>query len=80
MTKDYVLMFIGSSKQDDFSIYSDSDWAGDQCNHQSISGYMYNMASAAISWGSKKQPSTTLSSTEGKYMALMHVARVPYQY
>ena len=67
-------MFIGSSKQDDFSICSDSDWAGDQHDHQSISGYVYNMAGAVISWGPKK-PSTALSSTEGEYMALMHVAK-----
>jgi len=64
-TKDYALTFVGNSKQDDFSIYSDSDWVGDQRDHRSISGYVYNMAGAAVSWSSKKQPSTALSSTEG---------------
>ena len=33
------------------------------------------MAGAAVSWSSKKQPSTALSSTEAEYLALTHSAK-----
>ena len=74
-TKDYKLVYDGESEESDFTAYCDSDWAGDPHNHRSTSSYVFNIAGAAISWSSKKQSSTTLSSTEGKYMALTHAAK-----
>ena len=44
---------------------SDSDWS----SGKSISGYVLMLACGAIIWGSKKQPVTSLSSTEAEYYA-----------
>ena len=33
-------------------------------------GYLFKLSNAAISWGSKRQPTVALSSTEAEYMAL----------
>ena len=74
-TKGYKLIYDGKSKESDFDAYCDSDWAGDSRDHRSVSGYVFKIAGAAISWSSKKQPSTALSSTEGEYMALTHAAK-----
>ncbi len=74
-TKDYKLIYNGESKESDFIAYCDSDWAGDPCDHWLTSSYVFKIAGAAVSWSSKKQSSTTLSSTKGKYMALTHAAK-----
>jgi len=50
--------------------FSDSDWAGDKADRKSITGYVFTLANAAITWKSKKQPTVALSSTEAEYMAL----------
>ena len=44
---------------------SDSDWG---VKH-STSGFVFKYNSAAINWGSKKQPSVALSSCEAEIMA-----------
>ncbi len=75
VTKDYKIIYDGNSTKDDFVTYCDSDWAGDSCDHQLISGYVFKIAGATITWSSKKQPSTALLSTEGEYMVLTHAAK-----
>ncbi|TID31301.1 hypothetical protein CANINC_000106, partial [Pichia inconspicua] len=59
-------------KKDKFELvgYSDSDWAGDKFDRKSITGYVFILAGAAITWKSRKQPTVALSSTEAEYMAL----------
>jgi hypothetical protein len=47
--------------------YTDADWAGNAANHRSTFGYAFSIGSAAIAWGSKKQPTVALSNTEAKY-------------
>ena len=74
-TKDYKILYDGNSYEDDFTAYCNSDWAGDSRDHRSISGYVFKITGAAVAWSSKKQSSTTLSSTEGEYMALPHAAK-----
>ncbi|XP_038687506.1 secreted RxLR effector protein 161-like [Tripterygium wilfordii] len=49
--------------------YIDSDVAGSMDDSKSISGYIFNLGSGAISWSSKKQPIVTLSTTKAKYIA-----------
>ncbi|PAL11902.1 hypothetical protein B8W92_11625, partial [Moraxella osloensis] len=50
--------------------YCDSDWAADKNDRKSVTGYVFMMAGAAITWKSKKQQTVALSSTEAEYMAL----------
>jgi hypothetical protein len=50
--------------------YSDSDWAGDQDDRHSTSGFVSVLSGSAISWLSKKQASVALSTAEAEYIAL----------
>lgn len=56
-------------------VYSDADWGGDRTDRKSYSGYIMILAGAPISWSSKKQSTTALSSTEAEYMAMCHTAK-----
>ncbi|XP_019104321.2 uncharacterized mitochondrial protein AtMg00810-like [Beta vulgaris subsp. vulgaris] len=42
---------------------------GSTSNIKSTNGYVFNLASGAISWCSKRQPTVSLSSTEAEYRA-----------
>jgi len=48
--------------------FTDSDWAGDRETRRSTSGYIFNLGSGAISWSSKRQSATALSSCEAEYI------------
>ena len=50
--------------------FSDADWAGDQNDRRSISGYIFRVGSGPISWKSKKQDCVALSTAEAEYVAL----------
>ncbi|KAG3129934.1 Retrovirus-related Pol polyprotein from transposon TNT 1-94 [Phytophthora cactorum] len=54
----------------DFRGYSDADWAGDLADRKSTSGYTFMLMGAPVSWGSKKQSSVSLSTSEAEYIAL----------
>uniref|UniRef100_A0AAV1VH94 Reverse transcriptase Ty1/copia-type domain-containing protein n=1 Tax=Peronospora matthiolae TaxID=2874970 RepID=A0AAV1VH94_9STRA len=54
----------------EFRGYSDADWAGDLTDRKSTLGYTFMLLGAPVSWGSKKQPSVSLSTTEAEYIAL----------
>ena len=53
-----------------FCGYSDADWAEIFADRKSTSGYTFMLLSAPISWGSKKQSSVSLSTSEAEYTAL----------
>ena len=55
--------------------FVDADWAGNVNDRRSISGFVFKIANGAISWSSKKQASTALSSTEAEYVAGAHAAK-----
>ena len=69
-TKAHGLHFQPSNKID-FCGYSDADWAGDLTDRKSTSGYVFMLMSARVSWGSKKQSSVSLSTSEAEYIALI---------
>ena len=49
--------------------YSDSDWYGDLTDRRSTSGYVFKFNDPSISWCTKKQQVTALSSCEAEYIA-----------
>ena len=55
--------------------YSDSDWAGCTKTRKSISGWIFFLCGAAISWQSKKQSVVAMSSCEAEYIALSSASR-----
>ena len=66
-TTSVALCFRGS----DFIIrgYIDSDFAGNLDKRKSTTGYVFTLASEAVSWLSKLQTVVALSTTEAEYMA-----------
>ena len=68
-TKTHGICYKPSGKID-FCGYSDADWAGDLADRKSTSGYTFMLLGAPVSWGSKKQPSVSLSTSEAEYIAL----------
>ena len=51
-------------------VFSDSDWAGCKITRRSTSGFLVYFAGGPISWKSKLQTTTALSSCEAEYVAL----------
>ncbi|POM58553.1 mitochondrial protein [Phytophthora palmivora] len=68
-TKSHEIRF-SPGKDIDFRGFSDADWAGDLSDRKSTSGYLFQVAGGPISWGSKKQSSVSLSTSEAEYIAL----------
>jgi hypothetical protein len=62
------LLFPTKSKEGKVELigYSDSDWCGDRRDRRSTSDYLFKFNNAAISWCTKKQPMTALSSCEAE--------------
>lgn len=50
--------------------YSDSNYGGDVCDRHSTTGYIFTIGGGAVSWCSKRQPTSATSTTEAEYMAL----------
>ncbi|KAJ8499382.1 hypothetical protein OPV22_009934 [Ensete ventricosum] len=50
------------------------DWAGDLDDRKSTSGNIFSLGSGAISWSSKKQATTALSTSEAEYVAATSAA------
>jgi len=69
---DVGLVFEKDSTDKKKSIeYVDSDYARDIDKHQSITGYVFTLAQALVSWRSILQSIVTLSTTEAEYMVMM---------
>ena len=49
---------------------SDADWASDEKDRKSVSGYWFYFFNSLISWSSRKQRTVSTSSTESEYYAL----------
>lgn len=55
--------------------YSDADYAGDVETRRSTSGYVFMFGNSTTSWGSERQKSVALSTTESEYMAAAHAMK-----
>ena len=55
--------------------YADADWASNNTDRKSYTGYSFFLAGSAFSWQSKKQDVFALSSTEAEYIALCTAAK-----
>jgi hypothetical protein len=56
-------------------LFSDADWGNSTDDRRSITGYLSTYAGGVVTWNSKKQPTTALSSMEAEYMALASAVR-----
>jgi transposase InsO family protein len=55
--------------------YGDADYAGCLDDRRSVSGYALTLCGGAISWASRKQRTTALSTVEAEFMAMTDVAK-----
>ena len=55
-------------------MFIDSDWAGDNIDRKSTSGYVFMLAEGPISWSSKKQSAISLPSIEAEYRGVVNAA------
>lgn len=62
-------IFYKKGGEENLLAFTDSDYAGDEDDSKSTSGYVFLLSSGAVSWMSKKQPIVTLSSTEAEFVA-----------
>lgn len=53
----------------------DADWATDQTDRKSVSGYLFYLFRSLVSWSSVKQRTVALSSTEAEYMVMVHAMK-----
>ena len=49
--------------------FTDADWAGDNTDRRSTTGYLMKVNGNTVSWTSKKQATVALSTAEAEYMA-----------
>ena len=55
--------------------YTDSNYATDEHDRKSVSGYVVTLGGSIVSWGSKKQDTVSLSSCEVEYIASVNCAQ-----
>ena len=55
--------------------FSDADWASDEKDRKSISGYCFYFLGSLVSWSSRKQRTVSTSSTESEYYALTNTIK-----
>jgi len=73
LTKDLVLYYKKNVNCDIINCYVDADWAGDNIDRKSTSGYVIKLFGNVIDWKSRKQKCITKASTYAEYVALSEV-------
>ena len=67
-------MTFGSNNSTIVEGYIDSDYSGNTNNRNSTLGYVFTYGNDAISWRSKLQECTTMSTTEAEFIAASEAA------
>ena len=64
-------------KSNDASLtgYSDADFANNELDCRSLTGYVFKIGNAAVTWNTRKQPTVVLSTMEAEYMAVAAATR-----
>lgn len=70
LTKDLKLIYTGNYDSEIIDCYVDSDWAGDNLDRKSTTGYVIRLFGNVIYWKSRKQKCVTKASTYAEYVAL----------
>uniref|UniRef100_A0AAG5CP00 Reverse transcriptase Ty1/copia-type domain-containing protein n=1 Tax=Anopheles atroparvus TaxID=41427 RepID=A0AAG5CP00_ANOAO len=63
------VLYLGGSEQK-LECFVDADWAGDERDRKSNSGFVFKFGGGIIGWGCHKQKCVALSSTEAEYVSL----------
>jgi hypothetical protein len=66
---------FNSDRHSVIELFSDADWGNSPDDRRSVTGYLSTLAGGVVTWSSKKQPTTALSSMEAEYMALASAIR-----
>ena len=70
LTKDLNMQYKKNENCDLIDCFVDADWAGDNVNRKSTSGYVIRVFRNVIDWKSRKQKCVTKASTYAEYVAL----------
>ncbi len=73
-TSDYGLCFSGNDHGELIS-YTDAYYVGDLDTRKSTSGYVFIYQGGAVSWASRRQRCTSLSTTESEFVAACEAAK-----
>lgn len=74
-TADYCITYHKNSGPPTLTGYCDASWGNDLTDRKSIAGYIFLLNGSPISWASKKQTTTALSSTEAEYISASQATR-----
>ena len=74
-TRNMKLSMSDQGKEEKLHAYSDANWAEDQKDRKSNSGFFCSINGGALSWSCRKQGLVTLSSTEAEYVALSETCK-----
>lgn len=73
-TVDYGIKFEKNQNLE-VRVYSNADFAGDKAARKSTTGYVILLGKTPIAWGTQKQRSVALSTTESEYVATSQTAK-----
>ena len=66
---------MSTEKSIELTGFTESEYAGDQDDRKSNSGYIFKYGNCFVSWNSSKQKTVTFSSTESEYIGISNAAK-----